>query len=215
VDLFPSGLPGLQWNVIKAPEFKNIVHGAVSGREVRVSEMIYPLWTITLSWSTLKDDQTTQTPAAPYDELKKILGFFLKQNGRLRAFQFDDVSDNNCADMQFGIGDGVTAAFQLTRIYGAGGFTFAEPVQNVNAITNIKDGGITIIQGAGAGKYTINSTGLVTFGTVPAAGHALTWTGTYYYRVRFVLDSSEFNEFANQLWEQKKLAFVGAPGNKV
>lgn len=214
MDVLPV-LAGLQWNILKQEEFATLIQRAVSGREVRVAEMVYPLYTFDLSWALLRDDQTTMTPASPYDELKTLVGFWRRQYGDLKAFLYTDPSDSVVADMQFGTGDGVTAAFQLIRGYGAGGFTFAEPVNNVNTMTNVKDNGSIIPAGAGAGKYTINSTGLITFGTVPTAGHPLTWSGTYYYRVRFVLGRAQYNEFMSQLWENKKLSFVGSLQNKV
>jgi hypothetical protein len=42
------------------------------------------------------------------------------------------------------------------------------------------------------------------------AGSALTWTGSYYYRCRFLQDTLEFNEFMNSLWEAKKVEFIGS-----
>jgi hypothetical protein len=56
--------------------------------------------------------------------------------------------------------------------------------------------------------YTISSSGVVTFTVAPAAGAALTWTGNYYWRVRFDMDQAELNNFLYQLWEAKKVTLV-------
>lgn len=63
--------------------------------------------------------------------------------------------------------------------------------------------------------YTITATGLLVFVTPPAAGSAITWSGTFYYRCRFLDDSADFSKFMQGLWELKKLDMKGATGNKV
>jgi hypothetical protein len=47
----------------------------------------------------------------------------------------------------------------------------------------------------------------VTFVIAPASSAALTWSGTYYWRVRFLQDSSEFTNFMQQLYSAKKISF--------
>jgi hypothetical protein len=56
--------------------------------------------------------------------------------------------------------------------------------------------------------YTQSATGVITFTVPPAAGAALTWTGFYYWRVRFNDDVAEFNNFLYQLWEAKQITLV-------
>lgn len=56
--------------------------------------------------------------------------------------------------------------------------------------------------------YTLSTTGLVTFAVAPLAGAAITWSGSYFWRVRFDMDQSEFNNFLSQLWEAKKITLV-------
>ena len=202
--VFPS-FPGLKWDVVKEPGFTTKVQRAVSGFELRASFQAYPLWTYSLAYEVLRADQVTL-------ELQKLMGFFLARQGQFDSFLYTDPDDNTVTDMQFGTGDGATVAFQLTRALGAGGFTFIEPVQNLNgAVVNIKDNG-SVVAGA---NYTVSATGLVTFTTAPASGHVLTWSGSYYFRVRFLQDVAAFSQFMQRLWELKKLEFIGAPGNRV
>lgn len=212
MDQFPS-LVGLMWDVEKTIIFPPALNQlSVSGRENRVALAAFPKYQFSLKYSVLRDTPNVASPTSPFDELKKLGGFFLKQLGSVHAFLYSDPSDSAVTDMQFGTGNGTTVAFQLIRSYGAGGFTFAEPVQNLNgAVTNIKDNGGVV----GGGNYSVSATGLVTFNTPPVAGHVLTWTGSYFYRVRFLLDSQGFNQFMQNLWEAKKIGFIGALGNKV
>lgn len=56
--------------------------------------------------------------------------------------------------------------------------------------------------------YAISSTGLVTFAVPPADDALLTWTGTFYRRVRFASDEHEMERFLSQVWEQKTLELI-------
>lgn len=201
MEIFPT-LAGLSWNVTKTPQFNTIAHRAVSGYEVRAALMQYPLWTFSLSYDLLRD--------GAYGELKTLMGFFLQQQGSFAAFYYSDPSDNAVTGQGFGTGDGATTSFQLIRSYGG----FVEPVQNLNGSPSVYVGGAIKTAGVGA-DYTVSPTGLVTFAVAPAAGAALTWTGAFYYRVRFAADKADFNQFMYQLYELKQLSFVGSPLNKV
>lgn len=53
--------------------------------------------------------------------------------------------------------------------------------------------------------YTISTSGLVTFTAPPASGAILAWTGSFFYRLRFMEDMVEFNEMAYQYWDLKTL----------
>jgi hypothetical protein len=72
--IFPS-LPGLAWSVTKAPRFATRIQRAVSGRELRILDQPYPIWTWTLSYSLLRDKWDARGPGglgAGYDELRTI-----------------------------------------------------------------------------------------------------------------------------------------------
>lgn len=198
--VFPS-LPGLAWDVGKKPGFNTLTHRAVSGKEARASLMAYPLWTFKLAFEVLRDG----LHGNDYDTL---LGFILARYGAFDSFLYTDPTDYSVTDQQIGVGDGSETQFQLVRSLGYS-FTFIEPVQNVNALTNIKVNDVV------TAAYSINSTGLVTFDTAPPLGHTVKWTGTYYYRCRFLQDEHDFNQMLKDLWELRKLEFVGSTMNKV
>ena len=52
--IFPA-LPGLAWSVTKAPRFQTRIQRAVSGRELRVLDQPWPVWTWTLTYALLRD----------------------------------------------------------------------------------------------------------------------------------------------------------------
>jgi uncharacterized protein (TIGR02217 family) len=202
--VYPS-LPGLTFDVLRTPEFKTQTQRSVSGRELRATMQQNPLYTFSLTYDVLR-------ASAALAEFQTLVGFFLARQGSFDSFLFTDPVDNAVTDQGFGAGDGITFNFQLTRAFGGGGFTFSEPVQNVNALTNIKVSGVTKTSGV---DFNINSTGLVSFANAPASNTPLTWSGSFYYRCRFVADTQEASNFMNQLWSAKKVDFVGATGNKV
>lgn len=198
-------LPGVKWDGSLQPEFSTAIQRAKSGKEYRAASMQFPITTFMLAYEFLREE-------APLLELQTLCGFFLVHQGSFDSFLYTNPSDSLVADQNIGAGDGVTTAFQLTRTYGAGGFTQTEAVQNVNAITNVKVNGVAKTNPA---DYSVNSTGVVTFVAAPANGLAITWSGAYYYRCRFLRDALDFKNFGSLLWDLKQLAFIGSPRNKV
>lgn len=53
--------------------------------------------------------------------------------------------------------------------------------------------------------YTLDAQGLATFSAPPAAGLPLTWSGSYFKRLHFARDESEFDQFLADLWSAKKV----------
>jgi len=205
--IFPV-LPGRGFSTVKTPRFRTKTQQASSGREFRLGYWSYPLWNFALVFNVLRDTPNVEVRVAPFNELVLIEGLFLSMLGSFDNFLFDDVTDDAVTDHLFGTGDGAKTQFQLVRAWGG----FAEPVMNVNALTNIKKAGVAQNNPT---DYTISSTGLVTFAVAPAAAAALTWTGTYYYRCRFEQDELDFDEFLYNLWQLKKCELVGSLGNKI
>lgn len=200
--LFPT-LPGLKPTVGLAPRFATTTQRALSLRELRAQLARYPLWDVSLEYEFLRQGNG-------HVEMDTLRGFFLARGGSFDSFLFAAPGDTSVTDQQFGIGDGTTTAFQLVRTLGAAGHTFTEPVNNLNGAATIKKAGVT--QGSG---YSINSTGLVTFTTAPTSGQSLTWSGAYYWRVRFTKDEADLRKFLEGLWDLRRLDLVGSVVNKV
>jgi uncharacterized protein (TIGR02217 family) len=187
--VFPV-LAGLEWSVTKTPMWRTKIQTSTSGKELRAAYMSYPVWKFAMSYAVLRAD-------AANAELQNLMGFFNQRNGSFDSFLYTDPTDNSVTAQQFGLGSGAQTAFQITRTYGS----FVEPVQNLNGSPAIYVGGVLKTLTT---DYTINSTGLVTFGTPPGNGVALTWTGSFYFRVRFLKDMADFDNFMYQLWQLKK-----------
>jgi len=203
--IFPA-LPGLGWSVTKAPRFATRVQRAVTGRELRVLDQPYPVWTWTLTYSLLRDKNDTRGSSGSggsglgigYDELRTLAGFFLQQQGSFQPFLFDDPTDDNVTAQPLGTGNASTSVFQLVRTMGG----FAEPVTAPNAVAAIYFNGVL----QSAADYTVDpATGLVTFVTPPPAGQSISSDFTYYFRVRFADDTAEFENFMYQLWQLKQV----------
>jgi uncharacterized protein (TIGR02217 family) len=197
--VFPN-LPGIAWSLIKSPKFSTTIHTSASGRETRVALMSYPHYTMGLNYDVLRADATK--------ELQQLMDFFLARKGAFDNFLYQDPDDCAVTNQQFGTGDGATARFPLVRAVYAGGFL--EPVMNLNGAPSISKAGTLLTTG-----YTVSALGVVTFSSAPTVGQALTWTGGYYFRCRFVNDQMDFDEFMYQLWQLKKCDLIGSLGNKI
>ena len=199
--IFPA-LPGLAWSVTKSPTFQTRIQRAVSGRELRALDYPYPLWQFTLVFDFLRDN-----PAAGFDELRTLMGFFMLCQGAFGTFLFQDPSDDRVSGQQIGTGDTLKTVFQLQRTMGKTlpGGGFLEPIVAPNVVGAVYFNGI-VQDPAG---YSVDSmTGLVTFNTAPGSGLIITADYSYYFRCRFVDDSYAFENFMFRLWQLKKLTFI-------
>jgi uncharacterized protein (TIGR02217 family) len=199
--IFPT-LPGLAWSVTKTPTFQTRIQRAASGRELRALDYPYPLWQFALVYDFLRDN-----PAAGYDELRTLLGFFMLCQGAFGPFLFQDPSDCQVTGQQIGVGNASTSVFQLQRAMGATlpGGGFFEPIVAPNVVHAIYLNGITCNPAA----YGVDpNTGLVTFNIAPASGLIITADFTYYFRCRFIDDKYDFENFMYRLWQLKKLTFI-------
>jgi uncharacterized protein (TIGR02217 family) len=180
----------------KKPTFETIVHTPVSKRgEIRASLQPYPIWEIEYSLDNFRGGE--QVPDSVYQYL---LGFYIAMGGQFSDFLYWDENDNTIpADSPtfVAIGDGTTTLFQLIRTIGIG----EDIVQNPAMVPTPP---ILYVDGSSV-SYTLGQTGQVTMATAPANGAVITWSGSFYYRVRFADDGLDFEQFMQQLWDVKKL----------
>ena len=203
--IFPT-LPGLAWSVTKAPRFATRIQRAVNGRELRILDQPYPIWTWTLTYSLLRDKWDTRGAGAlgaGYDELRTLAGFFLQRQGAFQPFLFDDPTDDTVTAQPIGTGNSSTRIFQLVRSMGG----CAEPMIAPNSV-----GGIffNCVLQSPAGYAVDADTGLVNFATPPPTGQSVTADFTYRFRVRFADDTAEFENFMYQLWQLKQIKLQSA-----
>lgn len=189
--VLPS-FPGLAWNVARSPVFHTIIKPSVSGREFRAAQYVSPRWKYKLSYEVLRARSALL-------EMQQLAAFFNACAGSYDTFLYLDPDDKTATAAVFGTGDNSTTAFQLLRPFGG----FTEPVYALLGSPSIYKNGV--LQASG---YTISSTGVVTFATAPATGVTLTWTGTFYWRCRFVQDQLEFNQFMKNFWDLRALEFI-------
>lgn len=194
-------LPCITWPVdVSFGQFDTTVQKSVSGREAHYINRIQPRRTYTIAINGL--DSTGTLASLLANSLQTLAGFFHQCYGRALMFQFVDPDDSVATAQSFGVGDGATSLFQLTRL--SGGF-----VESVFAPL-----GTPLIYVNGPLKtlgtdYTLNlNTGAVSFITPPAAGAALTWTGTYAWWCCWDDDKLDTSKIMGGIYEMQKASFT-------
>ena len=192
-------LPGQNPTVTKAPLWSTEVIRSASGRERATAYWPYPLWQFELSYELLR---TTAAPSKPsVDELRTMWEFFNVMQGKFSPFLFVDPTDCqvlSTAQASFGTGDGSTTVFQIQRQINS----WSEPVYDVYQPVIYNNG--TVVSSG----ITFSPNGVVTFTTPPLAGHALTFSGYFYFGCRFLQDDLSFVQIVNALWSGKSLKFT-------
>lgn len=195
--VYPT-LQGLTYPVKRSYVWKTGYQEALSGKQSAIAYRQYPLVHYELAYDILRDGSTPS-------EIKTLVGLYNLMRGRWDTFLFSDpdfntITSANAAQFgAFGTGDGSTLIFQLIALYQvSGGPGQPELVQNLNGTPVLYDNGSII----SAANYSIGATGIVTFGAghAPASSHALTWSGSFYYRCRFDDDSIEWKKESKQWW---------------
>jgi uncharacterized protein (TIGR02217 family) len=178
----------------KTPNFKTIIQTPVSGRgEIRVSLQPYPIWTWDFPVNWMRGSEQSQNSLYQY-----LLGFFLAMGGQFSDFLYQDPYDSQIAETSpayLGTGDDKTTYFQLVRPIGIG----QDIVQNLNGSPTV------YVDGSRTTDFSMDSTGVVSFFTPPPSKAILTWSGSYYYRVRFDSDAQEFEQMMDELWNCRSL----------
>lgn len=210
--LYPT-LPGLTYSVIWRPKAVNApVQTHTSGREVRVSYATYPLHEFELTYNFLR--------GRPGEiEQKLFMAFFLQLGGSLTGFNFQNPHDYSVTKQSLATTDGINSQFgPLVRTYGAGGYTWNEPVGYVDltqAFNLYYDGALVDPNDATLG-YSVLQTQpvnqMVKFKNTPPSGHVLTVDMSYFYYCRFADDNLDFEEFLWNLWQVKKVKLMSLRG---
>jgi hypothetical protein len=207
--VYPTGIKGLTYEGTRTQMWKTGVQESLSGKESRIGYQQYPIYRWEMNYELLDHSLAAS-------EYKAVSGLIGAMNGMFDTFLYVDPVFNTVTDEKFGweyvVGgtggstqaNGSRNTFQLIALFAnAGGPGVPEIIQNLNGAPVIKDNGVTV---SGA-NYSINGQGLVAFNTPPTAGHALTWSGSFYYRCRFLSDAHEFSEFMSSWYATRRLAF--------
>jgi uncharacterized protein (TIGR02217 family) len=187
--IYPT-FQGWSYKKEKTAIWKTNIYEATSGKEVRIQKWSYPRYKITLNYNFMTDNNINSITLDKGD-VEKLQGFFNSVGGNCDDFLFYDDVENYCNNNIFGTGDGSTKIFQLYRTLP----NWVEPVKGIVEKPKI------YINGTQTNAFTWDNDGKITFTAAPAAGAILTWTGNYYFRVRFENEELEVSRTYDGLWE--------------
>ena len=150
--------------------------------------------------------------------LSTVIAFFEERRGRLYGFRWRDRSDYSSGlpgasvtplDQTIGQGDGVEAAYQLVKTYGATFAPYARDIlKPVAGTVRVAVAGVEKVAGSDFNVDT--ATGLLTFGatSIPPLGGAITAGFLFDVPVRFDTDYLEIDLAAFEAGEIPKIPLI-------
>lgn len=216
--LFPSAsLPGLLPKMPRALVSSGFTSTSLSRREYRVTYETYPRYEYSLSFELLRT-------GSHYKEFQRIFGFVQRHAGTWDSFLLQDIVDNAVTAHNFGVADGVATTFQLQRtlvddldlasdptlrVYWPVAGDGYEPVFELAANPQIyvDTGAGPVLQTLGL-DYTLPGLGAVAFTVAPAHLALMSWTGSYYYRVRFKESTVTAEQVVQAMWGLSSLPLI-------
>jgi len=196
----PPSLPtlaGLSWSRHKKPGFSTRVASHVSGREVRVALMAYPLYEFEAVYNGLTSSASLFAGLGA-SSLQTLMGFFLQLQGQFGTFLYTDPDDNAVTGQAFATGDGQTAPFTIERSLGG----FLEPVGWVTTLSNVYLNGVHQSSG-----FSLTPPNTLTFTSAPGSGVVVSADFAYAFQCRFLEDQMDFEEFMANLWKLHSMKF--------
>jgi len=191
-------LPGLAWSRHKRPGFSTRVAPHVSGREVRVALMSYPLYEFEAAYDGLTSS-SAMFAGLGANSLQSLMGFFLQLQGQFGTFLYADPDDNTVSGQAFATGNGSTTSFTMMRSLGG----FLDPVGWVTAVAAVYLNG-TAQPGS---AYSLTTPNTLAFTTPPGGGATVSADFSYAFNCRFLDDQMDFEEFMAGLWKLDSMKF--------
>ena len=191
----------VSWNAVVAPSPVPIGWSSGDGvcdggpeRRTQVVELASGDEERNASWADSRRRYDAAYGIRRADDLAAVVAFFEARNGRLHGFRWKDWGDWKSSlpstlvmpiDQVLGTGDGETTAFQLVKRYESGAQAWARRIGTpVEGTVRIARGGVEAVSG-----WSVDATtGIVTFGTAPAAGVPVTAGFEFDVPVRFDTD---------------------------
>jgi len=198
-------LPGLSWSRHKKPGFSTRVASHISGREVRVALMSYPLYEFEAIYHGLASSLTAAFAGLGSSSLQSLMGFFMQMQGQANTFLYTDPDDSTITGGAIGTGDGTTQTFVIGRALGG----WNEPVSWVTAVANVYLNGVL----QSSGNWLFIAPNSIVFGSAPGAGVAITTDFTFAFQCRFLDDQMDFEEFMSSLWKLDSMKFRSITAN--
>jgi uncharacterized protein (TIGR02217 family) len=179
-----------------SPVFNNVIQEALAGNEQRYGKWTKCRGVGNVAYGLLSTDPTYD------DDFRAVMALYLAHKGSIYPFRFRDWTDYTATDENFGTGDGAETEFQIHKTYDPsmillntpGSLTYVRDIFLFVAAPTIKVNGVTQTVTT---HYAISASGLVTFVTPPANGHAITWSGEFDLPVRFDGDIQVAPDAAN------------------
>lgn len=188
--VYPT-LAAQAWPVLKRFLWATNVETGPGGKESRQTPWTASLMEWELTYDGLRSGAILGTT---YAELEQLLGFYAARRGALEPFLFDDVTDNTVQDQALGTGDGTTVTFPLVRALDGG----LSPIGRVNTVIDVQ------LDGVPTAAYTIAGN-VLTFDVAPDPAAVITWSGSYYWLVRFLDPEVDFSNLMQRIWEAKRV----------
>lgn len=180
--------PEVEVGMQGGPAFYNVIQEAISGQEQRVRVWAKCRGRWQAGYSILNYGETAGT-------FQAVLALFMAHGGSSRPFPFKAHGDETLTNELIGTGDGADTTFQIIKTYDPGTLlgvatlhTYVRDIYLPRSGLVVKVNGVTQTLTT---HYTIGSTGIITFLSAPANGHAITVTGEFDIPVRFDLGPDE------------------------
>lgn len=205
---------GFGFPVIKRPVFSTIVLTSTAGQETRIPEYPVPRLQFTIPVNHLRMST---------NDFQKLWGLYVAGLGPWESLLYWDPTDNyTAAASPFGVGagnnlvatgDGTTTSFQLTRILGSS----VSPLYDINGVTVSGSGVqappstavVVYLNGVNSPSgWTVSATGLLTFASAPGSGVTVSVDFAYFWRVRFMDDGLDFEQFMASIYKLGKLVLI-------
>lgn len=186
--LFP---PSVSYSSSGGPKFKTTIFAADSGYEQR-----------NIDWQNVRAEYDVSHGIKNAADMDDLRAFFMARHGRAYGFRFKDWGDYKIRDQVIGIGDGVTAAYQIVKTYRSQQIESGEAYIYERVLTKINwstIAGVTV-DGVATSAWTVDhNTGLLTLDTPPTYGDTVRiGYGEFHVPVRFDTDHLDvIEEFWN------------------
>ena len=175
--------PEVERGMVGGPTYQNVISESISGTEQRVQVWAKCRGEWDISYAILGDEEMNTT-------FRSVVAMFRAHFANLYPFPFKDWGDYQLTDELIGAGDASDTTFQIIKTYDPsqvllgtpGSRTYVREIYLPRSGLVVKVNGVTQTLTT---HYTIGSTGLITFVTAPASGHAITVTGEFDVPVRF------------------------------
>lgn len=180
--IFPTPQPVTGWNwklpLKVTPRYSTLVQTPSDNRgELRVSLTQYPVFDF-----DMEIPYVFGNPANPLGAWAQVIGFYGQMAGQADDWLFDWPGNDTITQPQtIAIGDGNTLSFDMTHAMGG----MYELIQNFQSLPIIYVNGVA----QSTSTWSLDSFGVLIFATPPALHAPIAWTGSWYYRCRFMEDS--------------------------